>query len=540
LDFIRNLIQQTVRLTCATLFVAALAASAQQSPHQTEDKIGWVPREILERPEALRQGIGKAHEPVTTSFPQAQAFYDQGLAYLNSFVWIEAARSFHQALRQDPSLAMAYLGLSDAYMGLLDLPATRAALEKAQSLAGKASEQERARITIRARQLDYLEDSGNIQKYFAYRQPINDALAASPNDPWLWILRGFADEGTPLAHGQNGAVDTVAFYESALAFSPDNFAAHHYLAHTYENLGPEKGALEQSEAYVRLAPSIPHAHHMRGHDLRRAGHTEEAIQEFLKADELENAYYRSENIPARYDWHHQHNLTLLAMSYQSLGQMKAAEARFREAFALPAYTDLADFNRRAWPEFLLHRGRAQEALAESQSLLQSPWAMGRFAGHTLAGLAQLALDHADQAKAELDLAEQELAQLPPPVAASLPTAGVLRAEILLREKNLDAGRALVTQIEEKITAMPGPDSWCDALFQLESIAQQARQADDWDLAESTARKMVEHDPSYAGGYYELGLVAEHRGDTATAQKEFDAAQKRWSKADSDLPHLPSR
>jgi len=75
---------------------------------------------LLDRPVPLRQGIGKVHEAVTTSSPEAQGFYDQGLAYLHSFVWIEAARSFHQALRLDPSLAMAFLGLSDAYIGLQD------------------------------------------------------------------------------------------------------------------------------------------------------------------------------------------------------------------------------------------------------------------------------------------------------------------------------------------------------------------------------------------------------------------------------------
>jgi len=75
---------------------------------------------------------------------------------------------------------------------------------------------------------------------------------------------------------------------------------------------------------LRLAPAIPHAHHMHGHNLRRLGRTEEAIREFLKAEELENAYYRTEGIPPQYDWHHAHNLQLLGMSYQALGQMKAA------------------------------------------------------------------------------------------------------------------------------------------------------------------------------------------------------------------------
>src|SRR5256886_7837787 len=42
-------------------------------------------------------------------------------------------------------------------------------------------------------------------------------------------------------------------------------------------------------------------------------------------DALPISYYRAEHIPAEYDWHRPHNLSLLAMCYQLLGQMKAAE-----------------------------------------------------------------------------------------------------------------------------------------------------------------------------------------------------------------------
>ena len=523
-------------LACfAVSAVCLFGAAPAPAQHEGHEAASQVPSEILERPVPLRQGIGKVHEEVSTSSPQAQAFYDQGLAYLHSFVWIEAARSFHQALRSDSSLAMAYLGLSDAYVGLQELPEAFEAFEKAQSFADKLTDRERARLTIRARQLDYLRDAGNLQKYFAYRQSVADALAASPQDPWLWILRGFADEGSPLAHGQGGGVDTIAFYETALRFSPDSFVAHHYLAHTLENHGPVKQALEETQNYERMAPAIPHAHHMVGHNLRRLGRTEEAIREFLKAQELEDAYYRTENIPAQYDWHHAHNLQLLGLCYQSLGQMKAAEAALREALDQPAQIDFAEFNRRAWPQFLLDRDRPQEALEAAQSMIEnSKFAMGRFAGQTLAGRALLAMDRLDEARNSLSLAEKEMEQLPVQVIKALPDAGLLRAEILLHEKNWEKGNALITKFEEEIVAVPGPDAWSEALFQLESIAKVARQVGDWELAGSTARKMIEHDPSYAGGYFALGLVAKNRGDDPTARQEFARAEKLWSSADADV------
>jgi tetratricopeptide (TPR) repeat protein len=524
-------------LIVSMLLLPVSLASPLSAQHQEHDAnmVGWVPREILERPVPLRQGVGPLHDAVTTSSPAAQSFYDQGFAYLHSFVWIEAARSFHQALRFDPKLAMAYVGLSDAYIGLADPAAAQAAIEKAQNLADAVTESERRKIEIHALLLTWLSDS-DLQKYFAYRNAITAAIAATPNDPWLWIQRGFAEEGSPHAHGQNGGPDTIAFYEAALALAPDEFAAHHYLAHTYETIGRPQDALVQSEIYVRMAPAVPHAHHMHGHDLRWTGRTEQAIAEFERADELEENYYRSENIPARYDWHHIHNLSLLAMCHQTLGQMKSAEKLFHEAFALPVYNDLAEFNRSEWPEFLLSRGRYEEALAAARQLDNGQWPMGRFAGHTAAGRALLRLNRVEDAQAELSLAERELEHVPTSVVTQLPDAGLLNAELLLRQGHVEKSDALFREIEKKIRAVPGPDSWSQAIFQLASIASIARDAADWELAEFTAQQMIEHDPSYAGGYYALGLAVEHRGGEA-AGEQFVKAENRWANADTDLAEL---
>ena len=525
-------------LQACLLAVWVAPALAQHEGHGGPEVVGWVPHEILERPLPLRRDIGNLHEQVTTSSTEAQAFYDQGLNYIASYVWIEAARSFHQALRLDPSLAAAYVGLCDVYVQLQDVPAARAAIEKAQSLSSKITEAERQRMEIRARFVEFLEDKQNLDKFVAYRKAIYDALMANPLDPGLWILRGFADEGPGAGHGQTGDLDSIAFYLSALAVSPNNSAAHHYLAHSYENIGRTDEALYHSEAYLRVSSSIPHAHHMRGHELRRAGRIEDAIEEFRKANELENAYYRAEHIPAEYDWHRPHNLGLLAMCYQLLGQMKAAEQLLRESFSLPAHGELAEFDHRQWPEFLLARGRAQEAYEQSQILTQSPSMMARFAGHTLMGRALVVLNRVDEAEKELALARDALVLVTATEADRLrPYSETLRAEILLSQKKSAEGVALMKEIEDQLRASPGPDARSQALIQLDSIARRARETEEWALAEITAQEMIQQDPSYAGGYYALGFVAEHEGNSITAIRQFSVAEKLWSEADKELPEL---
>src|SRR5882757_2792172 len=296
-------------------------------------------------------------------------------------------------------------------------------------------------------------------------------------------------------------------------------------------------ALELTAKYALLAPAIPHAHDMHGHDLLRSARTEEAIQEFLKTKELEDAYYRTEKIPSQYDWHHGHNLQLLAMAYQSLGQVMAAAKLFRESFESPAYTEFLEYNRRAWPEFLLNRGRFDEALQASRELIKSPWPMARLAGHSLAGQALLGLNRMDDAKDEFNAAERESEALPPRTAAALPYPTVLRAEILLRENHTQEAESLLIDVEKSILAMPGPDAWSAATFQLETIAQRSRDAGDWELAGFSAQNMMKHNPNYGGGPYAMSLVARHAGKATAESQLRGEAQRLWLKADSDLPEL---
>jgi len=515
------------------------SASGLRAQHAEHASHGGdpVPREILDRAVTLRTGIGAVHEQVSTNSTEAQAFYDQGLAYLHSFVWIEAIRSFHQALRNDADLGMAYLGLADAYIGLQDPATAQAAVNTAKTLEKKMSERERTWLAIREAEVAFALDGSNPDAYVEYRKAVSDALKKSPNDVWLWVQRGLADEASPFTHGQAGGVDTLAYYKMALVLAPDNLPALHYYAHTCESIGRAKEALELTARYAALAPAIPHARHMRGHGLLRSGRTEGAIQEFIKTKELEDAYYLREKVPARYDWHHAHNLQLLAMAYQSLGQVKAAERFYKEAFAMPGYTEFLDYNRRAWPEFLLNRGRPEEALEAARQMMESQWPLARVAGHTLMGEALLTMNKINDARDEMSAAERESEALPARMAAVLPYPTQLRAEILLRDGQTQEAEALLIDTQKAILAMPGPDAWCTATFQLETIAKGAREAGDWELAGFTAKNMMEHNPNYAGGYYAMALVAAHAKDKTAEARLLASARHLWERADSDLTEL---
>ena len=538
LSFKSDLQRTLIRFVCLILSVSVVAAltPAQDGPHSSHAHVGWISAEILVRPVSLRQGIGKIHEPVSTSSRQAQLFYDQGLAYLQSYVWIEAARSFHQALRSDPRLAMAYVGLSYAYSPM-DFAAATDALAKAQSLAINVPDRERRRIQIRGLQLKAMLDSGNSDAFTAFKQSLDDALAEFPSDEQFLLLRGNAEEPNPFGDGQGCVIGAIPFFEGVLLTSPDNFAANHFLIHCYENSGRPVEALQYARAYVRLAPEVPHAHHMYGHVLRRTGGMLEAIAQFKIADSLELSYFKRNNFAPAIDWHHPHNLGLLASSYQFLGKMKDAEGYYRRAGALPAHSDFDAFNRKDLCEFLLDRGRYSEALDAAHTLASSAFPLARATGHSLAGTALLGLNKPAEAGAELELSEQQTATLPPDEtpAARLYIA-MLRAQILLAQRSPEA-QPLLQRIAKRIGAENGPDAWIQGLYELERLNRVARAIGDWQVAAQFANLMIARAPEYAGAHYAVALSAQNDGDTQRASTEFSLAAKAWAHADPDLPEM---
>jgi len=524
------------RLTFAVLVpLLSVFLAAGQDTHSSH--VQAIPAELLDRPVPLRRGIGSAHERVSTRSTEAQAFYDQGLAYLHSYVWIDAARSFHQALRLDSQIAMAHLGLSYAEWELNRPGEARAAFERGRELAKSATDRERQRMTLRGMEFDAIANPRDPARLTAYRRALDERLAHDPLDAELWLLRGMAEAPTPGDRGQGSPAGSMKHYQKVLAIQPDSMAAHHYLTHACESAGRIDEALQHGRTFAALAPAVPHARHMYGHNLRRTGHIDEAIAEFQEAYDLEVAYSRAERIPIEYDWHHQHNLDLLAMSFQYVGQMKSAERLFRESFAIASPMIVQEFAKREWPGFLIDRGRWDEATAAAGTMIGHPSPIVSATGHILAGRAHLNARRLGEAAEHANTALRILKSISQGAGLVTPPFEELQGEFLLRTGQQAKGRAMLDGVVKRVRGEPGPDEWSQALFTLDGIARAAREAGDWPFAGRIAQQMLQHDPSYAGTHYALALVADHEGKRPTARAEFTLAEKYWKKADPDLPEL---
>ena len=103
-------------MTTSRLFFAAsssaLTLSAAQAP-RTADNCTPPPSALAPTlPAKLLPGMGKVHLAITTSSPEAQQFFDQGLAQMHSFWAREAERSFLQAAALDPAAPMPQWGVA--------------------------------------------------------------------------------------------------------------------------------------------------------------------------------------------------------------------------------------------------------------------------------------------------------------------------------------------------------------------------------------------------------------------------------------------
>jgi tetratricopeptide (TPR) repeat protein len=515
----------------AALYSAAVDA-LQVGPAARERSLA----EVVALPVTLRDRIGQVDEHVSTASAEANAFYNQGVAYLHSFAWIEAARSFNQALRIDANLAMGNVGLSYA-LGELGLSRqAREASDRAQLRASFVTPKERTRIELRKAQLDAAARPDDADLRTAYRKKLDESLATYADDVELLLLVGQAQDPSHDGHGMNVGSSSLPFYLQALARAPGSFAVHHFLIHAYENTRQFDRALIHAERYAQLAPDVPHAHHMYAHVLRRLNRMKEAIVEFEKADQIEAAYLKAEAIPPRYDWHYRHNLSLLGSSYQYLGRVTSAGTVLRRAFELEGVTaNEFDADRRLWVTLLLARGRYEEALTAARSLIARPDALTKALGHLLTSRSLLALKRPDDAAREGNLALADMRAAGPSGGVLVPELELTQGELLLRTSQFDSARTTLRSAAAKLREATGPDAWVTTLFSLEAIVQAASRVGEGQVLQEVAEQMRGLDSEYAGTRYALGLLAEQAGDRDGASARYQEALTGWADADPDFP-----
>ncbi|MBI3300517.1 MAG: hypothetical protein HYZ72_00325, partial [Deltaproteobacteria bacterium] len=209
------------------------------------------------------------------------------------------------------------------------------------------------------------------------------------------------------------------------------------------------------------------------------------------------------------DWHHGHNLHLLGTVYLRLGNDKEAERLFQEAFHLKGRGSLVDRYCAPWIEYLLLRGRSEEALAVALEVEKRSSPIARLIGSALAGEALVALGRIDEAKKALKRAEaaekrvvESAKNTPYETFAPFfvrPFLDTLAGEVALRGKNPAPGEMQFIAMADALAANPRLDAWAEGLFRLERMAADARRAGRSELAQALVERIHRIDPEFTSG-----------------------------------------
>jgi len=476
-------------------------------------QIASIPRtsssEVMKRPVTLTDGAGHLHQKVSTDSAEAQAFYDQGLAYLHSYVWVEAARSFHEALGHDPQLAMAHLGLAKAYTGATAYKDAFFHHKQAAELVaqGNVTEKEAKWIALGQQQLDgvFAPPQERTKRLQEYRQAIDELIVLDPDDAHAWVLRGNASERSVSGRGQGGRVASVAYYDAALQRDPEHFGAHHYLVHSYEGLGHYDKAAEHGKRYADAVLRVPHAQHMYAHVLPRLGKWTEALEQLEKADRLQREYFAAGVAPVE-EWHHGHNIHVMGAVHLRMGNYEEVGKLFEEAFHLEVRSLRDGRFTDPWLGYLLMRGRFEEALSAALEAETRPLAVARLTGAARAAEALLALGRIEEAreaqKRLLTYFEEFKRDTANPIFERLQnryqerTVDVVEAQLALVSDHPEEAEAKLIQLADRFAASKTLDGWVTGLFRLEELTGAALRAGRPELAEALIERMHLIDPEY--------------------------------------------
>ena len=507
----------------------------------------------------LDNGLGNVDHPVSTKNAEAQKFFNQGLAYLYAFNHDEGVASFKRAAELDPTLAMAYWGMSLGQGANYNDPGNTERfalayvnLQKALELAPKASEAERAYINALAKR--YSKDPNADKAALArdYRMAMAELSKQYPDDldaatlyaesmmnlrPWqLWSLDGKPAEGT---------LEILAVLEDVLKRNPNHTGANHYYIHAIEaSPNPERG----TAAAMRLgglAPNAGHLVHMPSHIYLRTGDWNAAVKSNDLAIIADRNYIAKSGVTGLYPvMYYNHNVHMLASSHAAhgnyAGALKAAtelETNVRPHVAAMAplemfmpYTIITMTRFQKWDEMLKYPKPEATMLTTT-----GHWHMGR-------GLAFANTGKVAEAEKELAALRDVTKKIPAeamlfttPVSVALKVADeVLAGEIALARGDKKGAIALLrtAAISEAKVNYAEPPDW--DLPVREFLGRALLRDGQYAEAEKTYREEIKRNPRNGRALFGLAEALNKQGKTSSAElvrREFEAA---WSGSDTKL------
>ncbi|HVO82375.1 MAG TPA: hypothetical protein VMT28_16715 [Terriglobales bacterium] len=504
----------------------------------------------------LMSGLGNLHHPVSTSNPEAQQFFDQGLRLIYAFNHDEAERSFQHAADLDPKLAMAYWGIAEAVGPNYNDPASaprfvkaHEAIQKAVDLSANAAPSEQAYIQAMARRFPTGPNADLRKAAEDYHDAMREVVKTFPDDldaatlfaesgmnlhPWgLWH-----PDGTPEA----GTEEIMATLESVLRRDPNHVGAIHYYIHTVEASPFPERALAAANRLAALMPAAGHIVHMPAHIYIRTGDYDAAVKTNEKAAAADEAYIKASGAQGIYPMmYYSHNLHFIAMCSAMDGNYDEA---IKSADRLAAHVGAAvkmmpplegfmtipmavDLRFHKWPEIL----KMPQPDPEMKTTTVF-WHFGR--GMALAGTGKVA-----EAEAEYKIVAEAQRTTPPDIVFNMPIDNKVRDILKIAEDVLGAKIAMakkdnagaISMLREAVAIQDTlkygePPDWFFPVR--ESLGAALLMNGDATGAEQVFRADLDRNPRNPRSLFGLEQALKAQGknyDAGFVEKQFEASWK---------------
>jgi tetratricopeptide (TPR) repeat protein len=469
------------------------------------------------RPAKLVPGLCCLKYRISTISPECQAFFNQGLGYFYSYVWMEAARSFETATRYDPDCAMAWWGLSRA-LERWQKPNQKDALRKAQVLLPRASDREQLLIKARLQEKGLLPELAKADPQTRTKAAIGtieQLLALYDDDEEGWFYRAqLACNGA--LFGGNAA--SAAFYHALLRLNPLHPGANHELVHFYEGFTRPALGWPFAEKYIASSPLVPHALHMQAHLAMRLGRWDKTTDRSLRAIELENAYHKEMGVAPGEDHQFSHHL-------ETLMRGLIHDGRFEEARKLRKECEGYGFEHRLpWFRLALATRDWSEALRLA----------GRYKGDKttasyLRALVYLAQGNAARAAPEVAVLQEAYAQKRKDRKLELRLWEV-QGMLLCQQGDGDAGLKLLAKLVQQTKDDYSHHAWGQGALYMEEWGISALHAGRLDVAEEAFLESLAHDPGSARAALGLQIICQRQGRSQEAARYAELAHRCWRHA----------
>ncbi|HZN32882.1 MAG TPA: tetratricopeptide repeat protein [Pirellulaceae bacterium] len=506
----------------------------------------------------LFDGLGDFGRKITTTSPQAQRYFNQGLCWLYAFNHDEAIRSFHHATTLDPQAAMPWWGIAVASGPHINNPVVSTekaksawtALAKAKERSAGASKIERALIeALASRYADPQPDD---------RKPLDEAYATAMRKVWqanptdadvgalfaesLMDLRPW-DQWQPAGKPQPGTEEVVNTLQAVLTQTPNHPLALHLYIHAVEASPHPELAAAPADRLRNLQPGLGHLVHMPSHIDVRLGHWAAAIEANRKAIEADGKY--REQVPQQYFYrvYIAHNHHMLAFAAMMRGQSRLAIDEIDAMVKgippqwLKDNATAADGFASMPLEVLVRFGRWDEVLAAPEPPEHLP--LSRALRHVSRGIAFAAKGQSDTARAEQQafLAARKL--VPGNVtfgnnkAAELMNVAekLLAGEILWRDGKNDAAFSALREaikLEDQLRYSEPPDWIHPVRHALGATLLAAGRAAE---AEAVYREDLAKLPSNGWSLYGLAECLKQQGKLAESRELEARFREVWKDAD---------